>query len=55
MCHHSDHDREWTTAREPIDAEPDEADSETEPGLPSFLNETAEEDHEIITDGGDES
>jgi hypothetical protein len=51
MCHH----REWKTASESLDADEDEENSEVDPGLPSFLNEQEiEDDHEILTDGGDE-
>ena len=54
MCHHRGHDREWTTASEPLEADEDD-ETEDEPGLPSFLNETTAEDVDVLTDGGDEA
>ncbi|MFC7075504.1 hypothetical protein [Haloarcula halophila] len=56
MCHHRDHDSEWTTAKESLDTDEETESEETDPDLPSFLSETAtEEDVEILTDGGDEA
>jgi hypothetical protein len=46
MCHHSE--RSWT------DATADEAATDEEAELPSFLNEEAT-DTEVLTDGGGEA
>ncbi|WP_135306258.1 hypothetical protein [Haloarcula amylovorans] len=52
MCHHRGYTPEWRSER-PETATDETEDETATDELPSFLNDEAAEDVEVLTDGGD--
>ncbi|MBX0295284.1 hypothetical protein [Haloarcula nitratireducens] len=53
MCHHRGYTPEWRRERTETTADERAEEADDADELPSFLNEEATEDAEVLTDGGE--